>query len=119
MEIIRLNNMIFYAHHGYYQAERELGQKFEMDVVMHCDLSKGMKSDSLDDTVNYKDVYQKICDIFNNNKFTLIESLAGNIANNLLEHFPIESLTIRIRKPQVSLNGFLDSVEVEISRKRS
>ena len=23
--------MIFHAHHGYYQAERELGQKFEVD----------------------------------------------------------------------------------------
>ncbi|MEL6822146.1 MAG: dihydroneopterin aldolase [Calditrichota bacterium] len=119
MEIIRLNNMIFYAHHGYYQAERELGQKFEVDVIMNCDLSRAMVSDNLDDTVNYKNVYKHICDVFNNNKFILIESLAGHIADDLLKNFPIESLTIRIRKPQVSLNGFLDSVEVEISRKRS
>jgi len=111
--------MIFYAHHGYYQAERELGQKFEVDVIMNCDLSSAMESDNLDDTVNYKDVYKNICDIFNHNKFILIESLAGHIADDLLKNFPIESLTIRIRKPQVSLNGFLDSVEVEISRKRS
>ncbi len=118
MEIIRLNNMIFYAHHGYYQAERELGQKFEVDVEMECDLSRAIETDNLKDTVNYREVYQQISRIFNNTKFTLVETLAERIARHVLEQFAIHSIRIKVRKPQVSMNGFLDNVEVEIFRTR-
>lgn len=116
MEIIRLNNMIFYAHHGYYQAERELGQKFEVDVEMECNLSRAIETDNLKDTVNYREVYQQISQIFNNTKFTLVETLAERIAQHVLERFAIQSIRIKVRKPQVSMNGFLDNVEVEIFR---
>lgn len=118
MDIVRLNNMIFYAHHGYYKAERELGQKFEVDVEMVCDFQKAVKTDRLEDTVNYREVYNRVADIFNHQKFTLLETLAETIAREILAHFAISAITIRVRKPQVSLNGFLDNVEVEITRKR-
>jgi dihydroneopterin aldolase len=116
MDIIRLNNMIFYAHHGYYQAERELGQKFEVDLELECDVSQAIRSDSLSDAINYRDVYKRVSEIFNSYKFTLLESLADKISQGILEHFPIHSVRIRVRKPQVPMNGFLDNVEVEIYR---
>jgi 7,8-dihydroneopterin aldolase/epimerase/oxygenase len=118
MDIIRLNNMIFYAHHGYYQAERELGQKFEVDVELECDVSKAIKSDSLNDTINYRDIFTRVNEIFKSYKFTLLETLADKIAHDILKQFPIHSVLIRVRKPQVPLNGFLDNVEVEIYRSR-
>lgn len=116
MDIIRLNNMIFYAHHGYYQAERELGQKFEVDVEMQCDFSQAVQTDSLHDTINYRDIFNRVSQIFNSYKFTLLETLADKIAHDILDHFPIHAVTIRVRKPQVRLNGLLDNVEIEISR---
>lgn len=118
MDIIRLNNMIFYAHHGYYKAERELGQKFEVDVVLECDFSQAVETDSLDDAINYRTVYEKVSKIFNSYKFTLLETLAERIAASILTLFPVYSIRIRVRKPQVSMNGFLDNVEVEIYRQR-
>lgn len=118
MDIIRLNNMIFYAHHGYYKAERELGQKFEVDIVLECDFSKAVKSDQLEDAVNYKLVYEMVSSILNSYKFTLLEALADRIAMKILESFAVFSIRIRVRKPQVSMNGFLDNVEVEIYREQ-
>ncbi len=118
MEIIRLNNMIFYAHHGYYLAERELGQKFEVDMELQCDLSRAIQTDSLTDTVNFEAVYLTVRDIFNGYKFTLLETLADRIATRILEKFPVETVRLKVRKPHVPVNGFLDNVEVEIFRKR-
>ena len=118
MEIIRLNNMVFYAHHGYYAAEREMGQKFEVDLELTCDLAAAMESDNLKDTIDYKRVYQRVSEIFNNYKFTLLERLATKIADDILSLFPVESVRIRVRKPQVALNGLLDNVELEILRQR-
>lgn len=110
--------MIFYAHHGYYEAERELGQKFEVDVVLECDFSRAVQSDRLEDTINYKMIFEHINNIFSSFRFTLLETLAEHIANDILKMFAISSIRIRIRKPQVSMNGFLDNVEVEIFREK-
>lgn len=115
---IRFNNMIFYAHHGYYQAERELGQKFQVDMELDFDFDNAVKSDDLKDTVNFETVYQKVHHIFSSYKFTLLETLADRISIEILENFPINSILIRVRKPNVPLNGFMDNVEVEhFSRK--
>ena len=110
---IRLNNMIFYAHHGYYQAERELRQKFQVDMELDFDFDNAIGSDDLKDTVNFEAVYQKVYHIFSSYKFTLLETLADRIADEILQNFPINSTLIRVRKPNVPLNGFLDNVEVE------
>ncbi|MCK4893300.1 MAG: dihydroneopterin aldolase [Calditrichia bacterium] len=116
---IRFNNMIFYAHHGYYQAERELGQKFQVDMELDFDFDKAIKSDDLKDTVNFETAYQKVHHIFSSYKFTLLETLADRIAIEILEKFPINSILIRVRKPNVPLNGFMDNVEVEYFRQKS
>lgn len=110
--------MIFYAHHGYYQAERELGQKFQVDMELECNFDKATQSDDLKDTVNFESVYQKVHHIFSSYKFTLLETLADRIAIEILENFPIDSVLIRVRKPNVPLNGFLDHVEVEHYRRK-
>jgi len=116
---IRFNNMIFYAHHGYYQAERELGQKFQVDMELDFDFDKAIQTDDLKDTVNFETVYQKVHHIFSSYKFTLLETLADRIAVEILENFPINSILIRVRKPNVPLNGFMDNVEVEHLRRKS
>jgi dihydroneopterin aldolase len=118
MAKIRLNNMIFYAHHGYYQAERELGQKFQVDMELTSDLTKAVQSDDLKDTVNFEAVYQTVHHIFSSYKFTLLETLADRISLEVIEKFPVDSVLIRVRKPNVPLNGFMDNVEIEHFRKR-
>ncbi len=40
MDIIKLTNIVFYAHHGYYEAERELGQRFELDIEVTVTLGR-------------------------------------------------------------------------------
>ena len=116
---IRLNNMIFYAHHGYYQAERELGQKFQVDMEIECDFKKAIHSDDLKDTVNFESVYQRVYHVFSNYKFTLLETLADRIAQEILKNFDVEAVLIRVRKPNVPLNGFMDNVEVEHCRRKT
>lgn len=117
-DIIRINNMIFYAHHGYYKAERELGQRFEMDVELHTDFSKAMQSDDLNDTINFEDVFEVIEKVFSQTKFALLETVSGKIIETIFENFPVSAVRLKIRKPQVPIRGILDNVEIEIYRER-
>ncbi len=119
-DIIRLNNIRIKGNHGYYQAERDLGQTFEVDVEIFLDLEPSLRSDNLEDSVDFEEVYRQVVAEFSGNKSWLIESVAGKIVKNILKKYPIaEKVTVRIRKPQIPLDGILDNAEIEITRSRT
>ncbi len=116
MDVIRLENMLFYGYHGVSDSEKELGGKFEVDLELFCSLKNAGSSDSLKDTIDYEAVY-KIVDTFTHqNKYFLIEALAENISATLLKEFPLERVIVRVRKPNAPVKGVLDFVEVELDR---
>jgi len=119
LDIIRLHNAVFYAYHGVLSDEQNLGGKFEVDVDLHCDLSRGAKSDSLDQTIDYERVYDCIMQLVLGKKYYLIEALAGTIADGLLKNFKrAQKVVVRVRKPSAPVKGVIDHVEVEITRER-
>ena len=117
--IIRLHNAVFYAYHGVLLDEQNLGGKFEVDVDLHCDLSRGAKSDHLDDTVNYERVYDCIRTLVLEKKHLLLESLASAIGRGILKNFSrVHSVTVKVRKPSAPVKGIIDYVVVELTETR-
>ncbi len=114
---IVLRNVAVYGFHGTNAHEAELGQRFFIDVEMFTDLSEGIEHDDLERTVNYKTVFEDIQNIARNERYQLLESLADSIARTILQRHSVEKVVIRIRKPSVPLDGILDHVEVEVTRK--
>lgn len=115
---IKINNAKFYAYHGVYDHEKEYGNLFELDIELLCDLEDLKKSADLRHTVNYLSVYNLVKEIFNNQKFKLIETAIFRICNEILVKFDrVMKVTVRIRKPNAPL-GILDSVEIEHSEER-
>jgi len=115
-DVLRLNNMVFHAYHGVWDAEREVGQRFQIDVEIRRDLSYAGRTDLLKDTVDLYKVYDVIERIVTGRKFKLVEALAESIANVLLEEFGLTSLVVRVRKPNSPIRGISDGIEVEIHR---
>jgi dihydroneopterin aldolase len=118
MGIIRLKNMQFYGYHGVSESEKHLGGKFEVDVEMKTDFQKAFASDNLEATIDYEAVYKTVDNCVKNDNYYLIESLADSIAKEILVRFSVSEITVRVRKPHAPINGVLDTVEVEISRKK-
>ncbi len=50
---VRLSGMVFYGHHGVRQPEKDLGQRFVVNLEVTADLSRAGRSAALADTVNY------------------------------------------------------------------
>jgi dihydroneopterin aldolase len=118
MDKIKLENIVFYAHHGYYEAERVLGQRFELDIEVECDLKQAAKTDDLKKAIDYRHIYSIAKNTFENYKFKLLETVAEKITYEILRAENVLSVTIRVRKPHVPLKGFLDHVEIEVRRTR-
>jgi dihydroneopterin aldolase len=116
---ITLKNMVFYGFHGVYEFERELGQRFYLDVEITADFSLSSKTDNFHDTVDYVAIYDKTKEIVRNSRFQLMETLVCKIANEVLALSPlILSAKVTVRKPSVPINGALDCIEVECVRNR-
>ncbi|KPL03872.1 MAG: hypothetical protein AMJ90_02885 [candidate division Zixibacteria bacterium SM23_73_2] len=118
MGTIRLHNMTFYGFHGVSKAERQTGRRFEVDVELSLDLDKAAREDRLEATVNYTQVYNTVHDLVMENKFSLLETIAVRLANEILKRFKPEEVVVRVRKKIPPVPGNLDDIEVEVKRKR-
>lgn len=76
------------------------------------------QTDSIKDTVDYVAVYQKIQEIVEGKAFSLIESLAGTLADAILEEFPVFRVTLRVRKMIPPIAGMIDHIEIEVTRRQ-
>ena len=115
---VRLNDVVFFAHLGVSEAEREVGQRIHIDVDLTVDLDPASRTDDLHDTVNYEAVFREISRVVDGSRYRLLESLAGSIAGALLDGFPAQEVRVRVRKPNVPFAGSLSSAEVEMVRRR-
>lgn len=116
---IVLAGMGFRARHGVHDWEKVEAQRFEVDVELALDVQPAGLDDDLTKTVDYGNVYAITRQIVESTTFNLLEALAEAIAHEVLgEHRQVEEVVVRIRKPEVRLDGPLDYAAVEIRRRR-
>ncbi len=118
MDSIILKGLRFYAYHGVLPEEREQGQEFVVDVVLHSDLRNAARSDDLAQSVDYRHVYDRTREVMEGPPRHLLEALAESIASRLLELHRVTGVTVSVRKPGVRLPGPLDYSEVTIHRQK-
>ena len=119
LDKIYVNGMEFYGYHGVFPEETKLGQRFKVDLIVEVDLSVAGKSDDLNDSVNYGELYNTCKEIVEGKPYKLVEAVAENIASAVLGNFPLVSTcTVKLIKPDPPIPGHYKSVAVEIKRSR-
>jgi dihydroneopterin aldolase len=113
MAIIRLMNMTFYGYHGVAAAEKETGRRYEVDCEMECDISSAVKSDHLDDTINYVSIYHVVEEFLERHRYNLLETLAERLRAELKSQTGAAKITLRVRKRIPPVPGNIDYIEVE------
>ncbi|MFB3882487.1 MAG: dihydroneopterin aldolase [Armatimonadota bacterium] len=117
-DAIRLTDIALYGFHGVTPAERQVGRLFEVDVELALDLSQAAETDDLGTTADYAAVYELVRRVHEAGPYQLLEALAGRIANEIMGSFPVEEVTVRVRKPHPPVGGMVGEAEVEITRRR-
>ncbi|GGF82563.1 7,8-dihydroneopterin aldolase [Rhizobium wenxiniae] len=115
---VTLKNCAFYAHHGVFEQEKALGQRFFVDVVMDVEAGDALGSDDIEQTVHYGLVYELVEKIMTGSRRNLIETLANDVALGLTAWSPmIRRVEVAIRKPSAPIAGILDYVEVRVEHR--
>ncbi|MEW6727382.1 dihydroneopterin aldolase [Desulforudis sp. 1088] len=119
MDKIILKGLEIYAYHGVSDSERELGQRFILDIEMLADLRPAGETDDLALTVNYALVYADVQTVFTERPFRLLEAAAEAVAAKILAgHAPVREVVVRVKKPSAPIPGHLAYAAVEIRRGR-
>jgi D-erythro-7,8-dihydroneopterin triphosphate epimerase len=97
--------------------ERREKQEVILNIVLTLDLTGAMRSDNLDDSVDYSAIKKRILDMVEGSSFNLCETLASHIADVCLEFPRVQEVEVTVDKPGAL--RFARSVAVRITRKRS
>ena len=119
---LSLLGMRFEGRHGVLTQEKVDAQPFEVDLVLHADLSVAAETDQLDATMDYAALFDLVRSIVEGRSFDLIEALAGAIARAALAATDpklVDRIEVRVRKPKAPIDGAFDTVEAALSRGRS
>ncbi len=113
---VELRGLSIYTHHGVSEAEREIGQRLELDVsfdVPHCD---ALLTDRLEDTVDYGEVADIVALAATERSYKTLERLGHVITERLAERYGCESVVVRAAKPEPPLPLAIEEVAVEVTR---
>lgn len=83
---------------GIFEWERRIRQEIRLDIEMGFDIRKPAGSDSIEDTLDYKAVAQRVKSHVEASSFQLVEALAESIATLVLKEFPVSAVKITLNK---------------------
>lgn len=113
---IALTGLRVRGHHGVLPVEREQGQDFVVDVVLHLDLRRAGLSDDLTDTVHYGELAQRLAQVVAGEPVDLLETLASRLAAACLSHELVQRAEVTVHKPQAPIPLAFTDVSVTVVR---
>ena len=115
---VALEGIEFFAYHGYYEEERKIGNKYEVNIEVSSDLSIAAKSDALSGTVNYEVLYKIIQDeMMIPSK--MLEHVGKRIIDKVMKTFSeVHSTTIEISKFNPPVKGVCRKAKVTMTESR-
>lgn len=114
---IELRGLAVRGNHGVFDHERRDGQDFIIDITVWLDLSRAAASDQLCDTYDYGVLAQRAAAIVGGEPRNLIETVAGEIADDVLADDRVHAVEVVVHKPQAPIP--LDFADVAVVARRS
>lgn len=115
MDKVFIRDLKIHAILGVYPVERVEPQDILVSVTLSVDTRRAGQSDDINDCVNYDLLAQKITSWVQNAKRLTVEALAADIATLCLAETGVQSVVVRVEKPQAVASASAVGVEIERS----
>lgn len=116
---IELRGLTVRGNHGVFAHERADGQDFVVDITVWMDLTVAAASDDLSDTYDYGLLAQRAADIVAGPPRDLIETVAAEIAEEVMGDMRVQAVEVTLHKPQAPIPLTFADVAVVARRSRS
>ena len=98
-DIIYIKDLRIQTIIGIFGWEREVRQEVSIDLEISFDCKEAAKTDSIEDTIDYKKITKRIIKFVEESSFQLQESLAEGIAALVKDEYQNSSIKLRVSKP--------------------
>ena len=115
---IELRGLTVRGNHGVFGHERTDGQDFVVDITVWIDHSIAAATDDLTDTYDYGVLAQRAAEIIGGPARNLIETVAGEIADDVMADGRVHAVEVRLHKPHAPIPLTFDDVSVVTRRSR-
>lgn len=110
---VALQNIRFFAFHGYYPVEQIIGNEFLVDIETLMQVEENL-NDELLDTVNYEQLFEFASHEMKTPR-KLLETVAHCILKSIITAFPqVDSVKVSIRKMNLPVKGEVKNSLVEL-----
>lgn len=117
---IHINGLEVHANHGVFEPEKELGQRFYINAILHLDFQDTISSDDLENTVHYGFVSEDIIEYFKSNRCDLIETITHQLVNMLFTKYSlINRIELEVVKPWAPLKFSFEDVRTRVDETRT
>ena len=116
MDRIFIDNLRVRCRIGVGEDERRETQEVLVDVSLYGSLDRPGISGNMDDTINYREVMERVTEFVSGGEFNLLESMASGVASMIIDRYRVDSVSVRARKAKFSNEP---SIGVEIERASS
>lgn len=115
---IELRGLMIRGNHGVFDHERRDGQDFIIDITVWIDLADAAASDDLNDTFDYGVLAQRAADIVAGPARDLIETVAAEIAEDVMTDARVHATEVTVHKPHAPIPLTFADVAVVARRSR-
>ncbi|WP_236796346.1 dihydroneopterin aldolase [Amycolatopsis sp. GM8] len=115
---ITLTGLRVFGRHGVFEHEKRDGQEFVVDIMVWLDLTAAAKTDDLAQTLHYGELAELAAGIVGGEPYDLIESVAGKIADEVMEDERLQAVEVTVHKPSAPIPLTFDDVAVTVRRQR-
>ncbi len=99
MDIVFIEQLSVITTIGVYDWEQTIEQKLVFDIEMGWDNRKSAKSDDVNDCLSYADISETVISHVEGQRFALVERVAEEVAELLLNKFNSPWVRIKLSKP--------------------
>lgn len=114
MDKVIIQNLQVYGILGIHPHEQRTPQRIQISLKADTDIQKAAAADDIQQTVNYSTLAKLIVQFVEAGQFLTIEALIEALAEKILTNEKINSVWLRIEKPNAVPRA--ESVGVEITR---
>ncbi len=114
LDIVFIEKLKIPATIGVWEWERRIKQNLIFDLELGCDIRLSADRDNIDDAISYKEVAMRVGEFIADSKFKLLETVAENVAQLLINEFSITWCRVRVSKPRAVEKA--DNVGIIIER---
>ena len=119
MDQLRIKDLEVYAYHGVFAAEKELGQRFVLDLILDYDMTRAAKTGNLTASIHYGELAQELVKWCQESKEDLIETLAYQLIGKIFQSYDlVEKVSLEVKKPWAPVPLPLDTCSVKLVRKK-